>query len=85
MMYLGLCCHFVLICDFFGEAAFHEYEKGNIGREFWFIVEPDPYIDVNDIVGYESASWSEDVVSHVNPVLVLEWDVNLFWALKRFT
>ena len=49
------------------------------------LLEPDPYIDVDDVVGYESASWSEDVVSHVNPVLVLEWDVNLFGALKRFT
>ena len=37
MTYLGLCCHFVYIWAFVGEATFHEYERGNISRELWFI------------------------------------------------
>ena len=60
------------------------------------LLEPNPYNDVDDVMGHEPnwwrgnvdhefTSWSEDVVGHVSPVLVVEQDINLFWALNRFT
>ena len=60
------------------------------------LLKPDPYVDVDDIMGYdpnwwkgnvdhESASWSKDLMSHVSPIHVIEWDMSLFWILKRFT
>ena len=49
------------------------------------LLEVDPYIDIDDIVGYEFTSWSEDVVGYVSPVFVVEWDMSLFWVLNRFT
>ena len=42
------------------------------------LLEVDPYIDIDDIVGYEFTSWSEDVVGYVSPVFVVEWDISLF-------
>ena len=71
-MYLGFCCHFASL------------------------LKPDPYVDVDDIMGYdpkwwkgnvdhESASWSKDLMGHVSPIHVVEWDMSLFWVLKRFT
>ena len=59
------------------------------------LLKPDPYVDVDDIMGYdpnwwkgnvdhESASWSKDLTGHVSPIHVVEWDISLFWALKRF-
>ena len=36
-------------------------------------------------VDHESASWSKDLVGHVSPIHVVEWNMSLFWALKRFT
>ena len=49
---------------------------------FDLLLEPDPYIDVNDVVGYdpnwwrgnvdhESTSWGEDLVGHMSPVHVV--------------
>ena len=49
----------------------------------------DPYVDVDDIMGYnpnwwresvnhESVSWSKDFEGHVSPIHVVEWDMNLF-------
>ena len=47
------------------------------------LLEPYPYIDVDDVVGHkpnwwrgnvdhESASWSNDLVGNVNPIYVVE-------------
>ena len=36
-------------------------------------------------VDHESATWSKDLVGYVSPIHVVEWDMSLFWALKRFT
>ena len=35
---------------FVGEATFHEYERGNMGREH-SILEPNPYVNVDNVVG----------------------------------
>ena len=56
----------------------------------------DPYVNVDDIMGYdpnwwkgnvshESASWSKDLTGHVSPIHVVEWNMSLFWNLNRFT
>ena len=53
------------------------------------LLKPDPYVDVDDIMGYnpnwwresvdhESVSWSKDFMGHVSPIHVVEWDMNLF-------
>ena len=63
---------------------------------FDLLLKLDPYVDVNDIMGYdpnwwrgnmdhESASWSKDIVGHASPIHVVEWDMSLFWVLNRFT
>ena len=75
---------------FVGEATFHEYERGNMGREH-SILEPNPYVDVDvdDVIGlcpnwwkgnvdHESAIWSKDLVGYVSPIHVVEWDMSLF-------
>ena len=60
------------------------------------LCEPDPYVDVDDIIsydlnwwkgnmGHEFASWSKDLTGHMSPIHVVEWDMILFWTLKRFT
>ena len=60
------------------------------------LLKPNPYVDVDDVVGYdpnwwrrnmdhESASWSKDLVDHVSLIYVVEWDMSLFWILNRFT
>ena len=60
------------------------------------LCELDPYIDVDDIMGYdpnwwkgnvghEFAFWSKDLTSHVSPIHVVEWNISLFWTLNRFT
>ena len=36
-------------------------------------------------VDHESAFWSKDLVDHVGPIHIVEWDMTLFWVLKRFT
>ena len=56
------------------------------------LCEPDPYVDVDNIMGYdpnwwkrnvdhESTSWSKDLTGHVSPIHVVEWNMSLFWAL----
>ena len=63
---------------------------------FDLLLELDLYINVDDVVGYEPkwwresvdhkfASWSEDLVGHVSQIYVVEWDISLLWALKKFT
>ena len=58
--------------------------------------EIDPYVDVDDIIGYdpswwkgnmglEFASWSKDLTGHMSPIHVIEWNMSLFWVLNRFT
>ena len=58
--------------------------------------EIDPYVDVDDIMGYdpswwkgnighEFVSWSKDLTGHMNPIHVIEWNMSLFWVLNRFT
>ena len=60
------------------------------------LCEPDPYVDVDDIMGYdpnwwkrnvdhEFTSWSKDLTGHVSPIHVVEWNMSLFWVLNRFT
>ena len=60
------------------------------------LCEPDLYVNVDDIMGYdsnwwkrnaghESASWSKDLMNHVSPIHVVEWNMSLFWVLNRFT
>ena len=60
------------------------------------LLKPDPYVDVDDIMGYdpnwrresvdhESASWSKDFMGHVSPIHVVERNMSLFWVLNRFT
>ena len=60
------------------------------------LCEPDPYVDVDDIIGYdlnwwkgnmghEFATWNKDLTGHVSPIHVVEWDMSLFWTLKIFT
>ena len=60
------------------------------------LCEPDSYVDVDDIMGYdpnwwkvnvghEFASWSKNLTSHVSPIHVVEWNMSLFWVLNRFT
>ena len=60
------------------------------------LCEPDSYVDVDDIMGYdpnwwkgnvdhESTSWSKDLTGHVSPIRVIEWNMSLFWVLNRFT
>ena len=60
------------------------------------LLKPDPYIDVDDIMDYDpnwwkgtmdhkSASWSKVLTGHVSPIYIVEWDMSLFWVLKRFT
>ena len=62
---------------------------------FDLLLKPNPYVDMDNVVGvwsqlmkrelnHESAFWSKDLVSHVSPIRVVEWDMSLFWALKRF-
>ena len=52
------------------------------------LLKPDPYIDVDDVVVYEPnwwrgnvnhefASWSEDLVGHVSPILIVEQNMGL--------
>ena len=59
------------------------------------LLKPDPYVDVDDVMGYdpnwwkgnvdhESAYWSKDLAGHVSLIHIVEWDMSLFWALKRF-
>ena len=59
------------------------------------LLKPNPYVDVDDIMGYdpnwwkgnvghESAFWSKDLNGHVSPIHVVEWNMNLFWVLNRF-
>ena len=73
----------------------------NMRRVIWVmsfesLCELDPYVDVDDIIGYdpnwwkenmdhESASWSKDLTGHVSPIHAVEWNMSLFWALNRFT
>ena len=63
---------------------------------FDLLLELDLYINVDDVVGYEPkwwresvdhkfASWSEDLVGDVSQIYVVEWDISLLWALKKFT
>ena len=53
------------------------------------LLKPDPYVDVDDIMGYdanrwkgnvghESTSWSKDFTGHVSPIHVVEWNMNWF-------
>ena len=42
-------------------------------------------IDEKENLDHESASWSKDLTGHVSPIHVVEWDMSLFWILKRFT
>ena len=60
------------------------------------LCEPDPYVDVDNIMGYdpnwwkgnvdhESTSWSKDLTGYVSQIHVVEWNMSLFWALNRFT
>ena len=59
------------------------------------LLKPNPYVDVDDIMGYdpnwwkgnvghEFTSWNKDLTGHVSPIHVVEWNMSLFWALKRF-
>ena len=73
----------------------------SVGEVIWAVrfdslLKPDPYVDVDDILGYdpnwwkgnvdhESASWNKDLTGHISPIHIVEWDMSLFWALKRFT
>ena len=59
---------------------------------FDLLLKPNPYVDVNNVVGlwsqfvdHEFASWSKDLAGHVSPIHVVEWDMSLFWVLNKFT
>ena len=59
------------------------------------LLKPDLYVDVDDIMGYDPNWWKGNwtmnpplevrIAGHVSPIHVVEWDMSLFWTLKRFT
>ena len=53
------------------------------------LIMPDPYVDIDDIMGYDpnwwkwnvdhkSAFWSKVLTGHVSPIHIVEWDMSLF-------
>ena len=73
----------------------------NIREVIWVVsfdslLKPDPYVNVDDVMGYdpnwwrvnvnhESASWNKDLTSDMSQIHVVEWDMSLFWILNGFT
>ena len=53
------------------------------------LLKPNLYVDVDNVMGlwsnwwrgnvdHESVSWNKDLVGHVSPIHVVEWDMSLF-------